>query len=83
MAPDGVAVAMGSSRFAGVRSRQMIVDGIEAFKQLVPDGLRFTIHSVTAEGDRVVVEAEGNAVTSDGTPIGTSIAGSSRWRAAR
>jgi uncharacterized protein len=68
MAHDGVAVAMGGSRFAGIRSRRMIVDGIEAFKQLVPEGLRFTIHSVTGEGDRVVVEAHGNAVTSDGTP---------------
>ena len=68
MAPDGVAIAMGGSRFAGERSRRMIVDGIEAFKQLVPDGLRFTIRSVTAEGDRVAVEGEGNAVTSDGKP---------------
>ncbi|MGB8506697.1 nuclear transport factor 2 family protein, partial [Mycobacterium sp.] len=63
MAPDGVAIAMGGSRFAGERSRQMIIDGIEAFKQLVPDGLRFTIHSVTAEGDRVAIEGEGNVVT--------------------
>jgi ketosteroid isomerase-like protein len=67
-ADDGFALAKGTTRFAGKRSRQMIVDGIEAFKALLPDGLRFEIKSVTAEGDRVAVEAEGNGVAHDGTP---------------
>jgi ketosteroid isomerase-like protein len=35
---------------------------------MMPTGLNFTIHTVTAEGDRVAIEAEGNAVTSQGTP---------------
>lgn len=72
MANDGVVVAMGGSRFAGVRSRQMVVEGIEALKHLTRDGLKFTVHSVTAEGDRVAIEGEGNAVTSDGTPYRNS-----------
>lgn len=67
-APGGVAIAMGTTRFAGTRSSQMIVDGIEAFKALLPEGLNFTVKSVTAEGDRVVVEADGNGTTYEGTP---------------
>jgi ketosteroid isomerase-like protein len=35
---------------------------------LIPSGLRFSIGDVTADGNRVVVEAEGNAVTVAGTP---------------
>jgi ketosteroid isomerase-like protein len=35
---------------------------------MMPDGLNFTIKTVTAEDDRVAIEAEGNAVTSLGTP---------------
>lgn len=65
-APDGLAVAMGTSHFAGPRTREMVVDGIVAFQQMLPEGLRFTIKTVTAEGDRVVVEAQGNGVTCDG-----------------
>jgi ketosteroid isomerase-like protein len=68
MAEDGRAVAMGTTRFAGTRPRETMLAGIESFKQIMPEGLRFTIETVTAEGDRVVVEAVGNAVTSDGKP---------------
>jgi ketosteroid isomerase-like protein len=67
-APDGRAIAMGTTNFAAApRSPQDIADGIESFKALLPEGLRFTIGDVTAEGDRVVVEAEGNGVTCEGT----------------
>lgn len=68
MAPEGVAIAMGTTKFAGVRPRETMLQGIDAFKQIMPEGLRFTISSVTAEGDRVIVEATGNAITSDGKP---------------
>ena len=67
-APEGVAIAKGTTRFAGARTLDMILDGIEAFKHMMPEGLNFTIKTATAEGDRVIVEAEGNAVTSEGTP---------------
>jgi limonene-1,2-epoxide hydrolase len=66
--PDAVAVAKGTSKFAGPRSRDMMVGGIELFKTMIPTGLRFKIGDVTADGDRVAVEAEGNAVTAEGTP---------------
>jgi len=68
LAPDAAAIAKGFGKFAGTRQAQTMVGMIEEFKKIVPAGLRFTILSVTAEGDRVVIEAEGNAVTSAGTP---------------
>ena len=68
VAEDGIAIAMGTTKFAGVRNRDQMVGGIELFKRMIPTGLRFTIGDVTAEGNRVVVEAKGNAVTAAGTP---------------
>jgi len=68
LAPDAFTVAKGFSRFAGVRGYETIVATIGAFKKLVPTGLRPTVYTVTAEGQRVVVEFEGNAMTCEGKP---------------
>ena len=67
LAPDAIAVATGNSHFKGTRDARMMIDGIEAFKSLIPTGLAFTIKSAVAEGDQVAVECEGNAMTSAGT----------------
>lgn len=67
LAPDAVAVATGNSHFKGTRDARMMIDGIEAFKSLMPGGLSFIIHSAVAEGDQVAVECEGNAKTVAGT----------------
>lgn len=66
--PEAFTLAKGFGKFAGVRHYDTIVGTIDAFKQLLPTGLRPTIHTVIAEGDRVVVEFEGNAQTCDGQP---------------
>jgi len=67
--PDGVSVAKGTSKFTGPRRfGANIADTIETFKKIIPTGLRYKICSVTAEKDRVVVQAEGDAVTHDGKP---------------
>jgi ketosteroid isomerase-like protein len=66
LAPDAITVAKGFSKFAGVRHYDVIIGMIGAFKQLVPTGLSPTIHTVTAEADRVVVEFEGNARLANG-----------------
>ncbi len=68
LAPDAFTLAKGFGKFAGVRHYDTIVGTIDAFKKLVPTGLRPDIKSVTAESDRVVVEFEGNATTCDGKP---------------
>lgn len=65
--PEAFTLAKGYSKFAGIRTYDTIVGTIDAFKELIPTGLRPTVHSVTAEGDRVVVEWEGDAITSAGT----------------
>lgn len=66
--PEAQTLAKGFGKFAGVRSYDTIVGTIDAFKVLLPTGLRPEIKTVTAEGDRVVVEFEGNALTSEGKP---------------
>jgi ketosteroid isomerase-like protein len=66
--PEAFTLAKGFGKFAGIRRYDTIVGTINAFKKLLPTGLRPTIQSVTAEGDRVVVEFEGNSVTCDGKP---------------
>ena len=68
LAEDAFTLAKGFSKFAGIRRYETIVGTIDAFKKLVPTGLRPTVHTVTAEGERVVVEFEGNAVTCEGKP---------------
>ena len=65
LAPDAVAIAMGTTNFAGKRNRDMMIGGIEAFKQILPKGLQFTVKGAIADGDKVAVEAQGNGTTSD------------------
>lgn len=68
LAPDAFTLAKGFGKFAGVRRYETIVGTIDAFKTLVPTGLQPDIKSVIAEGNRVVVEFEGNAKTCEGKP---------------
>ena len=68
LAPEAEAVAMGTTKFRGARSREMMIGGVEAFKTILPDGLRFDIGKVTAGLDGAAVECKGNGVTSEGTP---------------
>lgn len=68
LAPDAFTDAKGYGKFAGIRRYDTIVGTIDAFKELLPTGLSPVIESVTAEGDRVVVEFEGRAKTREGVP---------------
>ena len=67
---DAFTLAKGFGRFAGVRTHDTILATIDAFSQLMPGGMEPTIHSVTAEGERVVVEFEGNGTLCNGEPYG-------------
>ena len=68
LAEDAFTDAKGYGKFAGIRRYDAIVGTIGAFKLLFPTtGLQPEFKSVTAEGDRVVVEFEGSAITSAGT----------------
>jgi ketosteroid isomerase-like protein/carbon monoxide dehydrogenase subunit G len=66
LSPEAFTEARGYGKFAGIRRYETMVGTIDAFNQLLPTGLRPSIKSVTAEGDRVAVEWEGNAQTSEG-----------------
>lgn len=68
LAPECRAVAKGFGKFAGARPYETMIGTIDAFKKLIPTGLRPRILSVTAEGERVAVEWEGDGVTADGAP---------------
>lgn len=67
LAEDAFTDAKGFGKFAGIRNYDTIVGTIGAFKQLLPTGLRPDIKSITAAGNRVVVEFVGNAITKAGT----------------
>ena len=66
LAPDALTVAKGFGKLSGPRPYELIVATTGAFKELIPTGLRPDFKSVTAEGDRVVVEFEGNGVLVNG-----------------
>lgn len=68
LAPDAFSMAKGFSKFAGARYHDTIVATVGAIKVLMPTGIRPKILTATAEGDRAVVEFEGNAICSNGEP---------------
>ncbi len=66
LAPDAVAVAKGTTNFAGARNREMMIGGVEMFKQILPEGLQFEVTNVIANEDGAAVECKGNGTTSEG-----------------
>jgi len=68
LAPDAITNTKGYSKFAARRPASAVVAAIESFKGLFPNGLGLTIHTVVAEGDKVVIEGDGHAVMADGNP---------------
>lgn len=67
LAPGAVTIAKGFGVLSGPRPREIILATTAAFKDTIPSGLQPKFLTVTAEGDRVVVEFEGNATLSNGT----------------
>lgn len=65
---DAVTHTKGFAQVSGTRNRETMLATTAAFRQVVPTGFREKIVSVTGEGDRVVVEFEGNAELSNGEP---------------
>jgi len=66
LAPDAITFAKGFGKLSGARPYDLIVATTGSFRDLIPTGLQPTFHTVTAEGDRVVVEFEGNATLANG-----------------
>jgi len=65
---DAVTYTKGYGQVSGWRNRETMLATTAAFHDIVPTGFRHEIVSIVAEGDKVVVEFEGNAELSNGTP---------------
>ena len=70
LTPDAFTITKGFAGVSGQRNRETMLATVEAFREIVPTGFRPRIEKVVAEGDTVVIEWEGNAELSDGTPYG-------------
>ncbi len=57
-AEDGYVQTMGNTLISGVYSKDEIKGFADGIYEAFPQGLSFTIVGITAEGDRVAVEAE-------------------------
>jgi ketosteroid isomerase-like protein len=66
LAPGAQTIAKGFGKLSGPRPYELIVATTAAFKDIIPTGLRPQFKTVTAEGDRVVVEFEGDATLVNG-----------------
>ncbi|MET0546882.1 MAG: nuclear transport factor 2 family protein [Caulobacterales bacterium] len=66
--PDAQAIAMGFGAMSATRSYDEIVNTAGLLSQLAPEGIEFTVVSMTAEDDRVSCEAEGKSTLINGVP---------------
>ncbi|MGH8444383.1 MAG: nuclear transport factor 2 family protein [Solimonas sp.] len=57
-ADDGYCLTMGNTLISGKFSKAQIAQAAGGIFQVFPQGIRFTIRNLTAEDDRVAVEAE-------------------------
>ena len=61
-AEDGSCWTIGSMPISGRFGKAEIAQASGAVLDVFPDGLKFTVHGMTAEGDRVAIEAESNGL---------------------
>lgn len=57
-AEDGRVQTMGNTLISGVFGKDHVQQAAGRVFDVFPDGIRFVIHEMTAEGDRVAIEAE-------------------------
>jgi ketosteroid isomerase-like protein len=67
-AEDGRVQTMGNTLISGVFDKPMITQAAGQVLGAFPTGIKFVIHEITAEGDRVAVEAESFAIHVSGKP---------------
>jgi hypothetical protein len=65
-AEDVVLWTSGTLPFSGSRGKAAALAGMKDILGLFPKGLRFTIDALTAEGERVAIEAHSDGVTAGG-----------------
>jgi len=79
-AEDGRVVTMGNTLISGAYDKSAIAATAGGVLQAFPDGFEFTIHAMTAEDDRVAVEAESHARHVSGKPYNNHYHFLFRWR---
>jgi ketosteroid isomerase-like protein len=57
-ADDAVLWTAGTLPFSGTFTKAQAIQAMDAILSFFPEGLRFTITAMTAEGERVAIEAE-------------------------
>lgn len=57
-ADDGIVQTMGRTLISGIFTREQVAAAAGHIFQIFPEGITFTIHNMTAEENRVAVEAE-------------------------
>ena len=57
----------GSLPFSGTRTRAEALEGMRLIGGMFPQGITFTLGEMTAEGDRIAVEAESDGMHASGT----------------
>lgn len=67
-APDGTVQTMGNTLISGTFSREQIAAAAGGIFEVFPEGLEFRVQHMTAEGERVAVEA-----TSEGRHVSGKI----------
>ncbi len=63
---DGSCWTSGHTLISGTLTIDTITAGAGAIFDAFPEGITFTIHAMTAEGDRVAVEAESHGIHKSG-----------------
>ncbi len=65
-ADEGRVVTMGNTLISGSRGKEEIRGFAGGVLEAFPNGLEFTVHNMTAEGDRVAVEASSEGMHASG-----------------
>jgi uncharacterized protein (TIGR02246 family) len=68
-AEDGQVIISGNTLISGVLDRTEILNRTNRVLEAFPDGITFAVRTLTAEGDRVAIEAESSAVHVSGKPF--------------
>ena len=66
IAEDATYEIMGSSVMSGIRNKAEIVAATRGLTQVFPKGIQLTVRGLTAEGDRVAMEAWGSGISVTG-----------------
>lgn len=79
-AEDGVLQTMGRTLISGTYTREQVAAAAGHIFEIFPEGITFTIHSMTAEEDRVAVEAESLGRHVSGQTYNNKYHFLARWR---